>query len=76
MPRDDLIGVAFTRAHNHRLRNAVLLNAVHEPHKVGRGAVDAVRLAGIGEHLIRGNDLHALALFRLALRVRLEQVIE
>ena len=76
MPSDDLVGIALARAHDHRLRNAVALDAVHEPHKVGRRAVDAVRLAGVGENLACGDDLHALALLGLALCVGLEQVIE
>ena len=62
-------------ANDQRLRDADMLNAVHEPHQIGCGTVNGVRLAGIQENLCGRDDLNPLLLVGFTLRVRFEQVI-
>ena len=52
-----------------------MLNTVHKPHQVWRGAVNGVRLAGVWENLCGWNDLNPLLPVSFSLRVRFEQVI-
>ena len=69
------ISAVLTGADDQRLSDADMLNTVHKPHQVWRGAVNGVRLAGVWENLCCGNDLNPLLPVSFSLRVRFEQVI-
>ena len=75
MTGNDLIPADFTGADDQRLRDADVLNAVHKPHQIGRGAVNGVRLTGVWENLRGWDDLNPLLPVGLTLRVCFEQVI-
>ena len=72
---NDLISASITGADDQRLRDADVLNAVHEAHQVRRGPINGVRLAGVWENLCCGNDLNPLLPVGFTLRVRFEQII-
>jgi len=72
---DDLIATTLAGPDDQRLRNADMLNTVHKPHQIRRGAVNGVRLAGVWENLCCGDDLNPLLPVGFTLRVRFEQVI-
>ena len=73
--RLNFISTGIAGADDQRLGNPDMLDAVHQPHKVGRRSVDGVRLAGVGENLRSRDDLNTLLPVGFALRVRFEQVI-
>ena len=75
MAGNDLISAALTGSDDQRLRDADVLNTVHKPHQIRRGAVDGVRLAGIWENLRGWDDLNPLLPVGFTLRVCFEQVI-
>ena len=72
---DDLISASITGADDQRLRDADVLNTVHKPHQIWRGAVNGVRLAGVWENFCGGDDLNPFLPVGLTLRVCFEQVI-
>ena len=72
---NDLISASIAGADDQRLGNPDVLDAVHEPHQIGCGTVDGVRLAGIWENLCGWDDLNPLLPVGLTLRIRFEQVI-
>ena len=72
---NDLISASVTGADDQRLRDADMLNAVHEAHQIGCRTVDGVRLAGVWENLCGRDDLNPLLSVGFALCVRFEQVI-
>ena len=72
---NDLVSATLAGADDQRLGNPDVLDAVHEPHQIGCGTVDGVRLAGIWKNLCCGNDLNPFLPVGFTLRVRFEQVI-
>ena len=71
----NLIPSLAAGADDQRLRDADVLNTVHEAHQIRRGPVNGVRLARIRENFCCGNDLNPLLPVSFSLRVRFEQVI-
>ena len=72
---DDLIPASVAGTDDQRLRDADVLNTIHKPHQIWRGAVNGVWLAGVWENLCGWDDLNPLLPVGLTLRVCFEQII-